>query len=443
MSELYQAGQIEITKAEIESPGGDSVDINTGVLKAFEICEDIFSNHLTATIALQDGYGIISKHNVLGCGDKLTLSFKTPGMKEISVELYSYYMTPRYQVDTRIDAYEINFISKEAFINQYKRISKYYKGTTTDIIQEIASEELEMDLTLDVSSDEEIEFIIPNWNPLQAIQWLMARTINSDNAWDNNLVLYQDLEMKYKLTSIGKLMEGSNVFGSPEKGYRHARVDASIEEEEKLKTALKWNNKQVNHLEQIQQGHDYNATLTHDWTRKYFTVTEYKAKDHFDKATKLLDERPRKEAESGDNPYKDIYDEQPTVYRYCPKSQYLFDLEEDKSGQDKVGKDDSPEDGYDWVASKVHQNWRTRSVNCMIETPGWSERKAGEIVSMTREDHGKETENDSKRKITDDKLSYGDFLAVSVKHKYFSGTGMHHGSGYTTVTEGLRDSLKG
>ena len=111
MSKLYQAGQIDITKAEIEPPGGDSVDINTGVLKGFEICEDIFSNHLTATIALQDGYGIVSQHKVLGCGDKLTLSFKTPGKKEISVELYSYYMTPRYQVDTRIDAYEINIFS--------------------------------------------------------------------------------------------------------------------------------------------------------------------------------------------------------------------------------------------------------------------------------------------------------------------------------------------
>ena len=178
-------------------------------------------------------------------------------------------------------------------------------------------------------------------------------------------------------------------------------------------------------------------------TRKYFTVTEYKAKDHFDKASMLMDQRPRKEAEDGDNPYKDIYDEQPTCHRYYPKSQFLFNIEEDKSGQDKVGKDDSPEDGYDWVSSRVHQTWRQRSIMMRLEGPGWSERKAAEVISVSREDHGKETENDEKRKQDEDKLIYGDFLATSVKHKYASTGNTHHGSGYTTVIEGLRDSVKG
>ena len=443
MGELFQAGQIEITKCEITPAGGGKAIDVAGVVKGFEVVEDIFSNHLTASVGFQEGYGLIAKDTILGCGDKLELSFKTPGKKEISVELYSYHITPRYQADTRMDAYTMNFMAKEAFTNQFKRISKYYEGTVTDIIQEIATEELEMDLTVDVSSDAEVKLIIPNWNPMQAIHWLMARCISSDNAWDNNFILYQDLEMKYKLTTVGKLFEESPVFGSPEEGYRHGRIDATKDEDDKLKQATNWHCESVNHIQQIGEGHDYVSTLTHDWTRKYFTVSEYKAEEHFDKATMLQDQRLRKEAEGGDNPYKDIYDEQPTTYRYQPKSQYLFDLEEDKSGQDKVGKDDAPEDGYDWLSSKVHQNWRVRSMVCMIEGPGWSERKAGEVISITREDHEEEGDNDSKREEKDDKLAYGDFLSVSCKHKYSAMGAQHHGSGYTTVIQGLRDSVKG
>lgn len=444
-------GQINISIADITSAEAGAKKIGVlDLMMGFSLIEDINSPFLTCTIELGDAYGFIAKHNIRGCGDKLELSFKNPDGSEITVELYSYAMGDRFDLDYRMELYTIHFTSEGAFKNEYKRISKYYKKKTTDIIKEIVEEELELEITLDVNSDEEIELIIPNWKPIQAINWLMARTIPSEpSPWDTSLVFYEDIEGEHHLTSIGKLNEGSSIHDTPEEGWIHGRPNMKgvedLGDEKLLKYASQMTVVYFDNLNQIREGCDYNSTLTHDITRKFFQVTEYKAKDMFDKANRLLDERWRKYAEDGDNPYSNIYDEQPTVHRYYPKSQFLFNLEEDKSGQDKVGKDDAAEDKYDWLANRVHQDWSKRSMRCEMTVPGTSEIKAGDIVSIAKDtaEAGGEGNEEADRKIEDDKFAYGDYLITAIKHRYFSMGNSAYGSNYHIVVDMLRDSVEG
>ncbi len=201
------------------------VDI-TAMFEQIEIIEDINAMCITGSIVIVDGLNIISNLPIVE-GDILAGSFSI-----LSTDPYASEFDPDYGIEFEyeivkildrsrikqdIQAIRLSFVSSSWTDNLANRVSKAWCQTPySDAAKEIFEDylmggglqkQLPQKPIESETSDEMFNFIIPNWKPYEAINWLLARAWIGPAA---NFLCFEDKE-KFNIITANTLVAKDSV----------------------------------------------------------------------------------------------------------------------------------------------------------------------------------------------------------------------------------------
>ena len=105
------------------------------------------------------------------------------------------------KMENRIEVYTIKGVSPHIYLSKLKRISKAFSGPMADFIKETLTKDLgvdELDIVQSKQSSPLVSFIVPNLNPIDAIQWVLRRCYDSHGSpW----YCYETLDGKIHIES--------------------------------------------------------------------------------------------------------------------------------------------------------------------------------------------------------------------------------------------------
>jgi len=158
----------------------ESVELRNSVTD-LDIFEHVNKPYLTATIAFQDSFDFISGADILGA-ETITVKLKSNRKNTVPI-------TKRFYIDSivrnarqndNIQFVVLHLIEDIAYASNLKNISRSYNGKCTDIISKISRGYLNKEVFSTDNDRQSVKLIIPNLNPLEAMQWITNRasTVN-------------------------------------------------------------------------------------------------------------------------------------------------------------------------------------------------------------------------------------------------------------------------
>jgi hypothetical protein len=397
----YQLDSIKIISAS-----GADIDISNVFIGA-SIYEDIFSNTMSAAVSFQDTNNLVKHLPIIGQQEKLEIIFKIPGESNVTYNFDIFRVSVRtLSTVGKKQSVTLNAVSTEQFKNIHTKVSKSYYAPIHETIKNIYDEFLSGDKKLDIQVDTDSEkrkFIIPNWHPLDAIDWLKQRAIPSDNPDACHYLFYEDRD-GFKFTTIEKLFEVKKpkmeYFYMPRRyrdtntrfrdpGYEFRNIQRLIIEEP------------GDRLEENIRGMYGSKILTHDIVRKKYKFTEYSMKNEYKKTDHVEKEYPIAEK-------IDKFSDNPDTYFALQPIHKNLNMENDRGG-DTV---EQNEKYSKWLLKRKSLLRQIGSQVVNVHISGDSRRKCGDVVLLqvtplepgTIEDHNI------------DKYISGKYLVTSIKH---------------------------
>jgi hypothetical protein len=201
-----------------------SLDISQAVVK-IEITEDIFSPYVMGELVFQEmpSNNIISSFKpdgLIGKGENLKLSFITKiGNYLQELDGYHVYKVEPVAPDDALYVrqkmiYRVFFCSQIMFTNELIRINRYYEGKFSEIVKQIAKNQLQITLETVESTDKKQAIHFPRLTPIEAINMCASRSTSSENEHESNYVFYGDIDHKYHFVTLGKLMKSKPIVGT-------------------------------------------------------------------------------------------------------------------------------------------------------------------------------------------------------------------------------------
>lgn len=169
----------EIQSLEIISSGGQTIDVRN-IFTQLQIYQDIFSSVMHGNILINDGMDIFN--NFYFCGNEyIRIVIDKPSLDEpIKKTFRVYKATDRKKTGNSGQGYILHFCSDEMILSNSMLVSKAYKNATAaDIVRDVLVNELKINQNKLASFDPTsgiYDFIVPNYRPLEAIQWAVARS---------------------------------------------------------------------------------------------------------------------------------------------------------------------------------------------------------------------------------------------------------------------------
>lgn len=179
-SGLYQTKDYEISSLDIIFSSGRIVGINP-ITVQLQLYQDIwYGSVMSGDIIIDEAVDLFTNENFYG-NELIKLVIKKYGQPiEKVFRIYKAIRNPSER-RTSTQSYVLYFCSEELFISEGKRVSKAYKNKKiNDIISDILINYLNVKgnkIKLEATSGT-YDYIIPNYRPLEAIQWVISRAYN-------------------------------------------------------------------------------------------------------------------------------------------------------------------------------------------------------------------------------------------------------------------------
>jgi len=158
----------------------ESIEMRNSVTD-LDIFEHINKPYLTATLAFQDSFNFVSGVDILGA-ETITIKLKSnrKNTSAITKKFYIDSVVVNGKQNDNTQFVVLHLIEDVAYISNLKNISRSYQGKCTDIITKIAKGYLDKEIFSTENDRQSIRVIIPNLNPIEAMQWLSYRatTVN-------------------------------------------------------------------------------------------------------------------------------------------------------------------------------------------------------------------------------------------------------------------------
>jgi|TARA_R110000737_G_scaffold24464_1_gene43180 hypothetical protein len=195
-----------LLECSVHSPSGNvAVELNTaGRLIELNIFEDLFSNVLKGTLIMMDTQGLAETIPLVG-DETLVISFLTPGgqgtqttsnttnrnsrtvAEEAVRQRFKIYDCNETLMQNRVKSYELFFVSEEYVYSSKTKVSKGYSASKYSVIVKDQMNKINKNIKSDYQKNIYIEetstpqnVIVPNWSPLQAINFCAARSLSDD-----------------------------------------------------------------------------------------------------------------------------------------------------------------------------------------------------------------------------------------------------------------------
>ena len=178
-----------------------NIEISSLVVE-LNIYENMFMDAISGKLAINDTNNLLSNFPIIGQErvNLLISSFRNDGREvffQHDFKVYNY--TSRTSNGRGSMSYVLELVSPELLINEQKKVCASFKGmTATDVAKRIltnSSYGLNVDSTKRVKFSRTVgtsDFIIPNWRPYTALNWLAERGMSpSQGGYDFAMFFYE------------------------------------------------------------------------------------------------------------------------------------------------------------------------------------------------------------------------------------------------------------
>lgn len=266
------------------------------VLLSFSYYEDIYSNFITGNLAINDSVGFLSVLSFSG-NDYLILAFSKPGTDEkIEKTFRIYKVSDRYLTKDQNENYTLHFCSEEALISEQYRVSKSYMNVkVSDIAKDIVLNKLKVDpKKFPASNLEETKnvrnIVIPNFKPLEALNWLCTQAISNDSKTQGSSYLFFENITGYNFRSLQAMFK-DGVYASYKYEPKNLRMpdDSRVQDLPKEKINV-LSFEPVSHfdtLNTVNSGFFANQLIAIDTIRLQYKTHDFDYEKYFSGAQKL------------------------------------------------------------------------------------------------------------------------------------------------------------
>ena len=173
-----QLGQFDyaIDDLKFTSSTGEVYNIKELVTN-LSIFESLNSPYIKASIDIIDAANFLELCPVIG-QEKVELTLTQNKFLGIKKTFYVGEVTNYIKVNSTTSSYTIKLITSEQMLNSLVLVSQAYNGNISNSIQKIVEDYLKSKIPIFEKSNGIYSVIIPNWNPFQAIDWLLRRAID-------------------------------------------------------------------------------------------------------------------------------------------------------------------------------------------------------------------------------------------------------------------------
>ena len=151
------------------------------VVQDIEIFEHIHKPYLTGFIYLIDNENMFQNIDILGA-EKVTVAVKSLREDTIVVKknFYISKVLNTDKVNDNIQTVAFHITEDISYVSNALNVNRYYSGKATKIIRNIASEFLDKELESADTDKQKLSLIVPNLNPIEAMNWICSRSTNRD-----------------------------------------------------------------------------------------------------------------------------------------------------------------------------------------------------------------------------------------------------------------------
>ena len=158
------------------------IDVTTSI-SIFEIFENIEKPYLTGNVIMRDDMRFYDGVKINGtelC--EITLSQPALDAVPVTLRFVIQYVKGTQKVGDQVEMIDFRIIEQTAFNSSIHQFSKSYQGTPEQIIQNICTDHLSVDVDMPKikCSQSPMKVIIPYMNPYQACAWILERMSTSD-----------------------------------------------------------------------------------------------------------------------------------------------------------------------------------------------------------------------------------------------------------------------
>ncbi|MDP6845887.1 MAG: hypothetical protein QF460_02960 [Candidatus Nanoarchaeia archaeon] len=199
------SGDFRLKELSIHSPSNDQAQLldTPSAFVELNIYEDLFSNVLKGTYTFLDTQGLAESIPIIG-DETLIISFLTPGgegtqtdvassnlssqtaSEETVKQRFKVYDCVEIGLEEKGKIYQLYFVSEEYMFSSKTKVSKGYRTTYSNIVKDVLKK-VNNNMRADLAKKYFIEetatpqnVIIPNWEPLQAINFCASRSLSAD-----------------------------------------------------------------------------------------------------------------------------------------------------------------------------------------------------------------------------------------------------------------------
>ena len=215
MAGIFRAGQFELREAKLISSSGEVVDITPSTLSV-TIFEDINKFTLTGSVIVQDAINLGSFFPLVG-QEYLLLKLATASAQGEEVVMdFTKNALNITNIGTRVDtgsgvqAYSVNFVSRELLVDQRVRVNQSLTGSTSDIVKSIYQNILgtSKKLFIEPTADSK-KLVAPNQRPFDFIRQLMYNAVSRKH--NDPCYLCYETTKGYHFRSLASMYAQSSV----------------------------------------------------------------------------------------------------------------------------------------------------------------------------------------------------------------------------------------
>jgi len=200
MSDFRASNDVVVDYVKIRKIDGGELDI-TNIIGGIDIFENLYAAGITAHFHVYDGVNFYDNFPIHG-GELIDVRFRNDfdGSNDFEpneVNEHTFYVNNISELtegsNDRSHVYTIECVSSILIENTKTKLSRYVTGYNHDIVRHICENVLNIDSSkLTIENTKYVsEFIIPQWSPIQTLNYLSRKSI-SDATNDPGYLFYED-----------------------------------------------------------------------------------------------------------------------------------------------------------------------------------------------------------------------------------------------------------
>jgi len=208
MTQVNQIGQFTIYKLLLTSFNGTQIDLR-GVVHELSIFEDLFGFGLSGNLLFGDSKNLLKNLPIIGqerLEVEIGIDVGDGTERRIRKDFDVFKVTDRAEVNFAYQIVILDFVAPETSRSLRTKISRAYAKTHDEIVKDILTRDLKTKSTIVTETSKFVErCVIPNWSPMEAIQWISRRAVS--NTYNNaGFFCYENTAGEFVFTSMENLV---------------------------------------------------------------------------------------------------------------------------------------------------------------------------------------------------------------------------------------------